>query len=370
MILGGSAGRPTPAPTYATGPGVVAARRRRLPLPGPARQRDRELRRTPRLRPGRPARGTGAHGGPADRRRRRARRRHDRRLHAAAARRQRAPPRAGAARRPAPGVLHRAELTLLAAPAAFGAAVRGLRPGGPVPWATFTKQDRRPPRLPHPGAGRRPARPRRRLRRARRAAARRRRRHLRRGQPHAIWAQRFLTHRAGGRQLAPRNGSMGYGIPAAVAAALRHPGRRVVSIAGDGCFLMNGQELATAVTEGAAPADPRPEQLPVRNHPPAPGADLSRPGQRHRPRQPRLRRVRPGLRRPRRDRHRHRGVRAGPGSRPGLRPGRPHRAEGDRRAARPGVTVARAAQGDRRCLTSPCTTSSTAARPRRPTAWN
>jgi acetolactate synthase-1/2/3 large subunit len=70
---------------------------------------------------------------------------------------------------------------------------------------------------------------------------------------HAIWAQRFLTHREGGRQLAPRNGSMGYGIPAAVAAAVEHPGRRVVSVAGDGCFLMNGQELATAVTEGAAP---------------------------------------------------------------------------------------------------------------------
>jgi acetolactate synthase-1/2/3 large subunit len=44
---------------------------------------------------------------------------------------------------------------------------------------------------------------------------------------------------------------MGYGVPAATAAALRHPGRTVVALAGDGCFLMNGQELATAVAHGA-----------------------------------------------------------------------------------------------------------------------
>jgi acetolactate synthase-1/2/3 large subunit len=40
---------------------------------------------------------------------------------------------------------------------------------------------------------------------------------------------------------------MGYGVPAAVAAKLVHPDRTVVSFNGDGCFLMNGQELATAV---------------------------------------------------------------------------------------------------------------------------
>jgi acetolactate synthase-1/2/3 large subunit len=44
---------------------------------------------------------------------------------------------------------------------------------------------------------------------------------------------------------------MGYGLPAAIAAALRHPGRSVVALAGDGCFLMNGQELATAMQYGA-----------------------------------------------------------------------------------------------------------------------
>jgi acetolactate synthase-1/2/3 large subunit len=52
-------------------------------------------------------------------------------------------------------------------------------------------------------------------------------------------------------QLAPTNGSMGYGLPAAVAAAIRKPERSVLAVAGDGDFLMNGQELATAVSRGA-----------------------------------------------------------------------------------------------------------------------
>ena len=43
---------------------------------------------------------------------------------------------------------------------------------------------------------------------------------------------------------------MGYGVPAAVAASLRHPDRQVIAVAGDGDFLMNGQELATAVQHG------------------------------------------------------------------------------------------------------------------------
>ena len=52
-------------------------------------------------------------------------------------------------------------------------------------------------------------------------------------------------------QLAPTAGAMGYGVPAAVAAALRFPERAVVAVAGDGDFLMNGQELATAAQYGA-----------------------------------------------------------------------------------------------------------------------
>ena len=45
---------------------------------------------------------------------------------------------------------------------------------------------------------------------------------------------------------------MGYGLPAAVLAKRQHPGRIVVALAGDGCFLMNGQEFATAVQYGIA----------------------------------------------------------------------------------------------------------------------
>ncbi|NLU71979.1 hypothetical protein HCC61_04645 [Streptomyces sp. HNM0575] len=153
---------------------------------------------------------------------------------------------------PPPGVWHRADLTLLAAPAAFGEAVAALKPAGPVPWTDLTRAGHaaqlafhRPLHDPEPldlgavsaaldarlepdavitfGAGN-----------------------------YALWAQRFLTYRDGMRQLGPRNGSMGYSVPAGVAAAISSPGRQVVTFAGDGCFLMNGQELSTAVAEEAA----------------------------------------------------------------------------------------------------------------------
>ncbi|MES1973446.1 MAG: thiamine pyrophosphate-binding protein [Pseudomonadota bacterium] len=65
------------------------------------------------------------------------------------------------------------------------------------------------------------------------------------------WWHRYWRYAGPGCQLAPTAGAMGYGVPAATAAALRHPGRMVVALAGDGCFLMNGQELATAVGHGA-----------------------------------------------------------------------------------------------------------------------
>ncbi|WP_294239635.1 thiamine pyrophosphate-binding protein [uncultured Sphingomonas sp.] len=64
------------------------------------------------------------------------------------------------------------------------------------------------------------------------------------------WWHRYW-HYEPGCQLAPTCGAMGYGVPAATAAALRHPDRMVVALAGDGCFLMNGQELAAAVQHGA-----------------------------------------------------------------------------------------------------------------------
>ena len=69
------------------------------------------------------------------------------------------------------------------------------------------------------------------------------------------WLHRYcryfgLQHH-GRTQLAPTSGAMGYGVPAAVAAALLYPQRTVVNIAGDGDFLMTGQELATASSHGA-----------------------------------------------------------------------------------------------------------------------
>lgn len=65
------------------------------------------------------------------------------------------------------------------------------------------------------------------------------------------WWHRYWRYAGPGCQLAPTNGSMGYGLPAATAAAIRHRDRKVVALAGDGCFLMNGQELSTAVRYGA-----------------------------------------------------------------------------------------------------------------------
>jgi len=66
-----------------------------------------------------------------------------------------------------------------------------------------------------------------------------------------VWVHRFFTYKAPHTELAPTSGAMGYGFPAAIAAALRHPDRLTVCIAGDGDFLMYPQELATAAQYGA-----------------------------------------------------------------------------------------------------------------------
>ena len=63
---------------------------------------------------------------------------------------------------------------------------------------------------------------------------------------YASWLARLYRYPRYRTQVAPYNGSMGYGVPAAIAAKAVHPNRVVVSWNGDGCFLMNGQELATA----------------------------------------------------------------------------------------------------------------------------
>jgi len=61
------------------------------------------------------------------------------------------------------------------------------------------------------------------------------------------WLHRFYRVRGYGTQLGPAAGSMGYGVPAAIAMQRLYPERRVVALSGDGDFLMHGQEFATAV---------------------------------------------------------------------------------------------------------------------------
>ena len=64
---------------------------------------------------------------------------------------------------------------------------------------------------------------------------------------YATWVHRFWPFRSFASQLAPTSGTMGYGLPASVAAKALQPQREVIAFAGDGCFMMNGQEFATAL---------------------------------------------------------------------------------------------------------------------------
>jgi acetolactate synthase-1/2/3 large subunit len=64
---------------------------------------------------------------------------------------------------------------------------------------------------------------------------------------YAAWVQRFFRFRRFGAYIGPTAGSMGYGVPAAIAMKRLYPERTVICVAGDGDFLMNGQEFATAV---------------------------------------------------------------------------------------------------------------------------
>jgi acetolactate synthase I/II/III large subunit len=67
----------------------------------------------------------------------------------------------------------------------------------------------------------------------------------------SAFLHRYWRYNHARTQLAPTNGAMGYGVPAAVAAKLAAPDRCVVAVAGDGGFLMSGQEIETAVRYGA-----------------------------------------------------------------------------------------------------------------------
>jgi acetolactate synthase-1/2/3 large subunit len=68
---------------------------------------------------------------------------------------------------------------------------------------------------------------------------------------YTVWVHRYFRYRQLRTELAPTSGSMGYGVPAGIAAKIRHPDREVISFAGDGCFLMYPQEIATAVQHNA-----------------------------------------------------------------------------------------------------------------------
>jgi acetolactate synthase-1/2/3 large subunit len=69
---------------------------------------------------------------------------------------------------------------------------------------------------------------------------------------YTVWVHRLFRYRQHPTELAPTNGAMGYGLPAAIAAKLKFPERMVVCLTGDGCFMMYPQELATAAQFGAA----------------------------------------------------------------------------------------------------------------------
>ena len=147
------------------------------------------------------------------------------------------------------GRVYRASLAINASPVAFAAELSALPAPAHVPWAASTEEMRRsyltwsdPNPVKTPGA-------------------------LQMGgvmaylETHlpadaimtngagnfATWLHRFHRFTRYGTQLAPTSGSMGYGLPAAVGSKRLYPDRMVVCFAGDGCFMMHGQEFATAV---------------------------------------------------------------------------------------------------------------------------
>lgn len=67
---------------------------------------------------------------------------------------------------------------------------------------------------------------------------------------YSAWLHRYYRYRGWRTQLAPTSGSMGYGLPAAIAAKLHNPERDVICLAGDGCFQMVSQEFGTACEQG------------------------------------------------------------------------------------------------------------------------
>ena len=145
------------------------------------------------------------------------------------------------------GRVYRPNLAINAAPTEFAAAIEGLQPPNEITWRDQTKQAHADyiawteKATPQPGAvnfGEIIV-------------------WLRERVPDAIlcngagnfttWAQRFFRFHKFGQHYAPQAGSMGYGLPAAVGIKRLHPEKTVLCVAGDGDFLMNGQEFMTAV---------------------------------------------------------------------------------------------------------------------------
>jgi acetolactate synthase-1/2/3 large subunit len=149
------------------------------------------------------------------------------------------------------GRVYHPHLAIHAAPTAFCAALEGLQPPSDIPWRTQTESAHADylawtqTATPQPGAvnfGEIMV-------------------WLRENLPadaiitngagnFASWVHRFFRFRRFAQHIAPASGSMGYGVPAAVAMKRLYPGRPVVCLAGDGDFLMNGQEFMTAVQYG------------------------------------------------------------------------------------------------------------------------
>jgi acetolactate synthase I/II/III large subunit len=146
------------------------------------------------------------------------------------------------------GRVYRAHLPINAAPTAFAAALEGLQPPNEVPWAgeaatahaDFLAWTDTPTAVPGPAnlgeiiVGLRDKLP---------ADA-----VICNGAGNfSIWVHRYSRYRCYGSELAPISGSMGYGVPAAIGMKRLAPERTVIAFAGDGDFLMTGQDFATAV---------------------------------------------------------------------------------------------------------------------------
>ena len=145
------------------------------------------------------------------------------------------------------GRVYHPTLGIVATPAAFAASLEALQPPNAISWSVATRQAREEFLAwcdnPAAGTGK--------LDMAKVMLA------LRRLAPDAtytngagnfaLWPGRFLRFRRFNQQVGPTSGSMGFGLPAALAAQLHDRARPVICFAGDGDFLMNGQEFATAV---------------------------------------------------------------------------------------------------------------------------